>query len=56
MSSRGYGQGRGGGRQGTGGPKECVCPSCGTKTPHLRGVPCLEVKCPKCGVKMLPSY
>ncbi len=31
---------------------ECLCPSCGTKAPHRRGVPCYEHKCPKCGQAM----
>lgn len=30
-------------------------PSCGTKVPHVRGIPCLDTKCPKCGANMLPS-
>jgi hypothetical protein len=55
MSQRGRGRGRGGGRQGTGGPKECVCPKCGIRIPHVRGVPCLNTDCPKCGSKMMPS-
>ena len=55
MSARGYGQGRGGGRRNAGGPRECVCPSCGARVTHARGVPCLDTKCPKCGAKMLPS-
>ncbi|MCK5017036.1 MAG: hypothetical protein KAS32_08185 [Candidatus Peribacteraceae bacterium] len=28
---------------------DCVCPSCGHKSPHSRGQPCNEIKCPKCG-------
>ena len=48
--------GRGGrGQKGgfSGGPGgECVCPSCGKRTPHERGVPCIEVSCPECGTAM----
>lgn len=55
MSQRGRGRGRGGTRQAIGGPKECVCPKCGAKVPHTRGVPCLDTKCPKCGANMLPA-
>ena len=31
----------------------CVCPKCGHKSAHQRGVPCQEEKCPDCGAKML---
>jgi predicted amidophosphoribosyltransferase len=31
----------------------CVCPKCGEKTAHSRGVPCQEERCPKCGAKLL---
>ena len=59
--SKGGGAGRGGGRgegrgrmggtgRGVGG--ECVCPSCGKKTPHKRGAPCNELRCPECGTAM----
>jgi len=58
------GQGQGGGqgqRQGgqgsgrLGGPVAggtCVCPKCGNREPHERGVPCLQKQCPKCGTAM----
>jgi NAD-dependent SIR2 family protein deacetylase len=39
------------GGMGAGG--HCVCPKCGYKIEHRRGVPCLEEKCPECGAKML---
>ncbi len=53
----GRGMGRGGGRgrmggQGLGLGGDCVCPSCGTRVAHQRGVPCYQVSCPKCGAKM----
>ncbi len=50
-------QGRGLGSMG--GPKAagpagfCVCPKCGLRVPHARGVPCIERKCPKCGTTMV---
>lgn len=56
---RGAGQGRRGqriGRMGGGsaaGPSgNCICPHCGHKEPHQRGVPCFEQKCPQCGAAM----
>ena len=54
---RGSGQGRGRQPNGFGlGPDgECVCPKCEEKTPHQRGVPCYEHKCPKCGALMTRS-
>ncbi len=59
----GQGGGRGNGRGGTrpgrmGGPFAagpsgfCVCPQCGQREPHKRGVPCVERRCPKCGAEM----
>jgi len=54
MSGRGYGRGRGGQRQRIGGPAYCVCPKC-YRVPHTRGVPCLSIRCPKCGTAMMPS-
>lgn len=55
----GQGMGAGGGRRGRMGGRglgpdgECVCPQCGERTPHRRGVPCFEQKCPKCGTAMV---
>jgi len=52
----GMGRGRGGrGRMrgfalGPGG--ECICTNCGQAVPHQRGVPCYQMKCPKCGSPM----
>jgi len=54
----GGGQGMGGGRGRMGGPLaagpggNCVCPQCGATAPHGRGVPCAQMKCPKCGAAM----
>ena len=49
---RGVGRGRMGGQSmGPGG--KCVCPSCGTKVEHKIGVPCYDMSCPKCGIKMV---
>lgn len=31
----------------------CTCPSCGAKTPHERGIPCFQLKCPQCGKAMV---
>jgi len=57
MQGGGRGQGQGGGRgrqggRGMGPGGYCVCPSCGTKAPHQRGIPCYQRTCPKCGAKM----
>ena len=59
----GRGGGRGGGRSGgkgrMGGPYaagpggDCLCPNCGNRVPHQRGVPCYNQTCPKCGSKMV---
>jgi len=51
--ARGDGQGQGGERQGDGGADKCVCPSCGAEATHVKGKPCTEQKCPKCGKTMV---
>ncbi|HOH45759.1 MAG TPA: hypothetical protein PK814_01520, partial [Syntrophales bacterium] len=56
---RGGGRGAGGGgrmggtRAGAGPGGNCLCPNCGTKTPHTPGVPCYTAKCPECGSAMV---
>lgn len=52
---RGMDAGMGKGRMGgvAAGPSgRCVCPHCKYSTPHTRGVPCTQRKCPKCGAMM----
>jgi uncharacterized protein len=47
----GGGRGRGG-KFGAGSGGNCLCPKCKMSVPHVAGVPCYNVKCPKCGTKM----
>ncbi len=54
MQGFGRGQGRGQGR--AGGPTKCVCPSCGYKETHIRGVPCSTKQCPKCKTRMVGNW
>ncbi|MFP4051763.1 MAG: 4Fe-4S binding protein [Thermoplasmata archaeon] len=57
-SRRGSGQRRSGektkGRRSNGGSSNsCVCPNCGEKVPHQRGVSCNKHQCPSCGTRMI---
>lgn len=53
-TGRGMGKGRGkGSGRGAGPVGQCICPSCGTVSPHQAGVPCSQVQCPKCGTAMM---
>ncbi|NLC71371.1 MAG: hypothetical protein GX751_08455 [Desulfuromonadaceae bacterium] len=49
----GAGRGRMGGPAAAGPEGLCVCPKCGRKEPHQRGVPCNQLRCPECGVAMI---
>ncbi len=40
-------------RYGRGPERDCICTKCGHKEPHVRGIPCLDKKCPKCGSTMI---
>jgi predicted Fe-Mo cluster-binding NifX family protein len=62
----GGGQGQGKGGMGSGGQSRgrkrgpladevvgsCLCPKCGHREAHERGVPCVQRQCPKCGTAM----
>jgi predicted Fe-Mo cluster-binding NifX family protein len=51
--SQGQGLGRMGGPKAAGPAGFCVCPKCGRRAPHERGVPCAGQKCPECGAAMV---
>lgn len=40
-------------RRGMGPGGNCICPNCGEILVHKRGLPCFEMKCPKCGTPMI---
>lgn len=51
QGGRNFSSGRFAGGSGPGG--NCVCPACGTKKAHQPGMPCTQIKCPKCGTFMI---
>ncbi len=53
-TGRGGGGGRmGGNRPGAGPDGICLCSKCNLSVPHKVGVPCYNMRCPKCGEKMI---
>jgi predicted Fe-Mo cluster-binding NifX family protein len=48
----GQGRGRMGGPLAGGAVGTCLCPKCGHREPHERGVPCTQKRCPKCDAAM----
>ena len=48
----GQGRGRQGGALAEGAVGICLCPKCGHREPHERGVPCVQKQCSKCGASM----
>ena len=49
---QGRGRGRMGGQFAAGPGGVCVCTKCNYETAHVRGQPCNQRKCPKCGSPM----
>jgi predicted Fe-Mo cluster-binding NifX family protein len=50
---RGNGPGRMGDPMAAGAAGTCVCPACGHREPHQRGLPCVQTTCPACGTAMV---
>ncbi|MBN2399607.1 MAG: NifB/NifX family molybdenum-iron cluster-binding protein [Candidatus Aminicenantes bacterium] len=48
----GQGRGRMGGLRAGGDSGTCLCPKCGQRVAHERGVPCVQRQCPQCGSAM----
>lgn len=51
-------KGKGKGPEGDGGSNFCVCPECGYRIEHKRmgmgkSIPCIKIKCKKCGAYMI---
>ena len=42
--------------RGLGGSSDCLCPNCGHKEPHKRGIPCSTKKCTECGTVMKGKF
>lgn len=42
-----------GSKQGSGPGGNCICPECGLKVAHITGIPCNQIECSKCGIKMI---
>ena len=51
--ARGEGIGIGGPRQGDFGASYCVCPKCGFRMEHKKGIPCNTYTCPNCKTKLV---
>ncbi|MDK2850014.1 MAG: H+/Na+-translocating ferredoxin:NAD+ oxidoreductase subunit [Candidatus Woesearchaeota archaeon] len=50
---RGFGRGLGRGRLLKEDDDYCVCPNCGYRIKHERGVPCATLQCPNCHSKLV---